>query len=477
VAEKDDIPQASGEPSFFPVPLHELAESAGGRIMLNTVALGVLAALLDYDINLLNAVLIERFGDAEPGQSNIKAAAAGYDFARKTPGGLSRYKLEPVKRRRHLLINGNEAIAYGALAAGCRFMAAYPMTPSTPILEFLAEKADKFGMHVIQAEDEIAAINMAIGAGFTGARALTATSGSGFCLMVEGLGLAEMTETPVVIIDGQRPGPCVGLPTRTEQGDLQFVLSAHHGEFPRVVLAPGSVEEAFWLTIKAFNLAEKYQTPVIILTDQHLAESCATTEPFDLSKVAIERGDLLSEIESDKLRDSYVRHKVTRSGVSPRALPGLGHALAVTDSDEHDEEGHITESASVRSTMVEKRLSKMIAMSEEVLPPTTNGTGTPSVSLLGWGSSLGAMKEAVDRLNAFGQKAAMMHLSQLWPFPAQAVTQFMSRSEHNVVVESNATGQLAKLIRQETGIQAQSYVRRYDGRPLTPAYILSRLKK
>jgi 2-oxoglutarate ferredoxin oxidoreductase subunit alpha len=255
------------------------------------------------------------------------------------------------------------------------------------------------------------------------------------------------------------------------------VLSAHHGEFPRVVLAPGSVEEAFWLTIKAFNLAEKYQTPVIILNDQHLAESYATTEPFDLSKVAIERGDLLSEIESDKLRDSYVRHKVTRSGVSPRALPGLGHALVVTDSDEHDEEGHITESASVRSIMVEKRLSKMIAMSEEVLPPTTNGADTPSVSLLGWGSSLGAMKEAADRLNASGQKAAVMHLSQLWPFPAQAVTQFMSRSERNVVVESNATGQLAKLIRQETGIQAQSYVHRYDGRPLTPAYILSHLKK
>jgi 2-oxoglutarate/2-oxoacid ferredoxin oxidoreductase subunit alpha len=476
VADAANITPAQFGTAVLPVPLGELAEEAGGRIMLNTVAIGVLIALLDYNIEMLNTVLLERFS-GESGQANINAAKAGFDFVHAYFKKNLKYSLKarPVSKR--FLINGNEAIAYGALAAGCRFMSAYPMTPSTPIIEFMAERADRFGAHIMQAEDEISAINMSIGAAYAGVRAMTVTSGSGFCLMVEGLGLAGITETPIVIVDGQRPGPCVGLPTRTEQGDLLFVLNAHHGEFPRAVLAPGSVEEAFALTVKAFNIAEKYQSPVIILNDQHLGESFTTADPFDVSGIVIERGDILSAAESDKAVATYMRHKLTPSGISPRALPGMGTSLVVTDADEHDETGHITESAQERSHMVGKRLRKMEGMESEIVPPTIYGTDNASVSLLGWGSSLGALREAADLLNASGESAALLHLSQLWPFPSQVVSKFMSQAKRSVVVESNATGQLAKLIRQETGMHADGFVRKYDGRPLTSSLIINALKK
>ncbi len=480
IADPKDIPQALDGLSVFPVPLVKLAEEAGGRIMVNTVALGVLTCLLDYDLSLLNAVISERF-TGETAQANLKAAKAGFDFAKNNSKGSLKHKLPSAslgtsKPSKRFLIDGNDAIAYGALAAGCRFMSAYPMTPSTPIIEFLAERADKFGAHVIQAEDEISAINMTIGAAFAGARALTVTSGSGFCLMVEGLGLSGITETPLVVVDGQRPGPCVGLPTRTEQGDLQFVLNAHHGEFPRAVLAPGSVEEAFRLTAHAFNLAEKYQCPIIILNDQHLAESYTTAEPFDTGSISIERGDILSETQSDKAAASYMRHKITPSGVSPRALPGIGKSLAVTDSDEHDESGHLAESASDRIGQVEKRLRKLYGLASEIVPPTIYGDKNAMLKLVGWGSSLGALIETADRLNKSGHPTAVIHLSQLWPFPVDPVTSFLSQGTR-IVVESNATGQLEKLLRQETGIPAHGDVHRYDGRPLTPAFIIKGLEQ
>jgi 2-oxoglutarate ferredoxin oxidoreductase subunit alpha len=295
--------------------------------------------------------------------------------------------------------------------------------------------------------------------------------------MVEGLGLAGITETPLVVVDGQRPGPCVGLPTRTEQGDLAFVLTAHHGEFPRAVLAPASVEDAFWLTVKAFNLAEKYQTPVLILNDQHLAESYTDTEPFDTGAVSIERGELLSAQESDRQARTYNRHQITASGVSPRALPGQGKSLVVTDSDEHNEAGHLIESAEIRAAQVTKRLRKLDGLAAEVIAPRMYGPEEADLSLVGWGSSLGALMETVDRLKEKGESAKLMHLSQLWPFPAEAVSRFLSQTKKSVVVESNATGQLARLIRQETGIKAGSHVHKFDGRPLTPSFIIDRLER
>jgi 2-oxoglutarate ferredoxin oxidoreductase subunit alpha len=328
---------------------------------------------------------------------------------------------------------------------------------------------------MVHAEDEIAAINMAIGAAYAGVRAMTATSGSGLCLMVEGIGLAGITETPIVIIDAQRPGPAVGLPTRTEQGDLQFVLHAHHGDFPRAVLAPATIEDAFWVTVRAFNWAEKYQLPVIILTDQHLASSYSTVNQLDLSQVTIDRGMLFLEKEDDPLE--YMRHRVTKSGISPRAFPGLGEALVVTDCDEHDEEGHLTEDAGERTAQVQKRLRKLIPLEKEINTPQKYGPKKAETTLISWGSTYGAIHEAVDILRKGDTDVNMLHLNELWPFPAKAVADAVSKAQHSYAIENNATGQLAHLIRTETGYDVSGRILKYDGRPFTPDYIAQAVRK
>jgi 2-oxoglutarate ferredoxin oxidoreductase subunit alpha len=463
--------------NFFSVSFRRLAEEkAGGSVMANTVAIGAALALLNYDLEVVNNVLLQRFGSGDKGKANIRAAAAGYEYTRERYKGRFKKELGPANGEARLLMNGNEALSLGAIAAGCTFMAAYPMTPSTSIMEYLAGKSAELGLALVQAEDEISAINMAIGAAFAGARAMTATSGSGFCLMVEGLGLSGITETPLVVVNAQRPGPAVGLPTRTEQGDLQFVLTAHHGEFPRVVLAPASVEDAFWLTVKAFNLAEKYQLPVIILTDHHLATSYATLDKFDISRVKIDRGELLSEKESNAVED-YKRHRVTASGISPRAVPLLGRSLVVTDSDEHDEAGHLVEAADIRKAQVLKRLRKLDGLGAEIGPPRSYGPEKARLSLIGWGSTYGALAGAVDLLRAGGIDANLLHISELWPFPRKTVSDHLERAERSFVVEGNATGQLARLIRSETGHMASGSILKFDGRPLTPAIITAELKK
>jgi len=293
--------------------------------------------------------------------------------------------------------------------------------------------------------------------------------------MVEGLGLAGITETPIVAVIAQRPAPAVGLPTRTEQGDLQFVLTAAPGEFPRVVLAPADIEDAFWLTVKAFNLAEKYQLPVILLTDHHLASSSSTVDKFDISRVSIDRGLLLSE-EEIASPGEYKRHQITSSGVSPRALPG-GSALVVTDSDEHDEEGHPIEDANIRTRMMLKRLRKLDGMGGEIEQPRIYGPQRAETVLIGWGSTYGALKEAVDILRGEGLDVNLMHLNGLWPFPVEAVSDVLDKVRHSFVVENNATGQLARLIRSETGKETTGRILKFDGRPLTPALIVRELKK
>jgi len=328
----------------------------------------------------------------------------------------------------------------------------------------------------VQPEDEISAVNMAVGAGFSGVRAMTATSGSGFCLMVEGLGLAGITETPVVIVDAQRPGPAVGLPTRTEQGDLQFVIHAHHGDFPRAVLAPSTVEEAFYLTVKAFNLAEKYQIPVVILTDHLLASSYQTVPMFDFRKVKIDRGNLYA-VDRDGKPQDYKRHLVTDSGISPRAFPGLSEALVVTDSDEHGEEGHMIEDGALRSAQVEKRLRKYKELRKEISSPLFYGVDNADVTLISWGSSFGAVHEAVDLLNGEDMKVNMLHFSELWPFPAEQTVDLLGKRKKCLAVEGNATGQLARLIRAETGIKVDGKILKYDGRPFTPSFIAEKVRK
>jgi 2-oxoglutarate ferredoxin oxidoreductase subunit alpha len=461
--------------NLLSIPLEKIAEEkAGDKLMINTVALGAALSVVNYDLNMLNTVLVDRFGKGEVGDRNIAAAKAGYDYVQSEHKGNFR-RIKPLSEAKRMLLTGNEAISLGAIAAGCKFMAAYPMTPASSIMEYMAAKSKDFDLVMVHTEDEIAAINMAIGAAYAGVRAMTATSGSGLCLMVEGIGLAGITETPVVIIDGQRPGPAVGLPTRTEQGDLQFVLHAHHGDFPRAVLAPATIEDAFWVTIKAFNWAEKYQLPVIILTDQHLASSYATVDQLDLSQVTIDRGMLFSEKEDDPLE--YMRHRVTKSGISPRAFPGLGKALVVTDCDEHDEEGHLTEDAGERTAQVQKRLRKLLSLEKETGTPQRYGPKKAETTLIGWGSTYGAIHEAVDILRKKDASVNMLHLNELWPFPAKAVADAVSKARNSYVIENNATGQLARLIKTETGYDVSGRILKYDGRPFTPAYIAQAVRK
>lgn len=465
----------SGDSSFLSVPLERLSiEKAGNKVMKNTVALGAAMMLVGYDLDLLNTVLTERFGKKGFADSNIAAAKAGYDYAQAEYKGNIR-QIKPISNSRRMLLTGNEAVSLGAVTAGCKFMSAYPMTPASSIMEFMAANSKGLGLVMVPAEDEICAINMAIGAAYAGVRAMTATSGSGLCLMVEGIGLSGITETPVVIINGQRPGPCVGLPTRTEQGDLQFVLHAHHGDFPRAILAPSTIEDAFWTTIKAFNWADKYQLPVIVLTDQHLASSYTTVEPFDTTGVTIERGLLFSENDSEP--SEYKRHLITKSGISPRAFPGAGHALVVTDADEHDEVGHLIEDAGMRTAQMQKRLRKLFSLKQELSPPQRYGPKKSDITLIGWGSTYGAIREAVDILHGKDFTVNMFHLNELWPFPKEAVTDALSTAHHSYVIENNATGQLARLIKAETGRDVSGKILKFDGRPFTPAYIAEAVKK
>jgi 2-oxoglutarate ferredoxin oxidoreductase subunit alpha len=475
VFDGDKIKSVRSNGSMFSVPLERIAEErSGGKLMANTVALGTALGLVGYSFEILENALREHFGAAEVGENNVRAAKGGYEYAQDNFDGNFKH-LRPISDVRRMLLNGNEAIALGAIAAGCKFMAAYPMTPATSIMEFLAAKAGDFDLVMVHAEDEIAAVNMAVGAGFAGVRAMTATSGSGFCLMIEGLGLAGITETPLVIVDAQRPGPAVGLPTRTEQGDLQFALHAHHGDFPRAVLSPATIEDAFWVTVKSFNLAEKYQLPVIILTDQHLASTYTTVDRFDVTNVTIDRGLLFSEEEGEP--SGYRRHRVTKSGISPRAFPGQSRALAVTDCDEHDEEGHLIEDAQTRTEQVQKRLRKLSGLKTEINSPQLYGSKMAETTLIGWGSTYGAICEAVDSLHQEGVSVNSLHLNELWPFPAETVADTLDRAQKSYVIENNASGQLSELIRAETGREVNDRILKYDGRPFTPAFIIEEVRK
>ncbi len=467
---------SGGNSGAFGIPLNRLAEeSAGNKLMANTVALGAALGLVKYDSEVLEQVIREHFGSGEVGDKNTSACRAGYKYAMENYKGNLINSLGHIGGAGRMLLNGNEAIALGAIAAGCKFMAAYPMTPATTIMEYIAAKADEFGIAVVPAEDEIAAINMIVGAGYAGARSMTVTSGSGFCLMVEGLGMSGITETPIVVVNAQRPGPAVGLPTRTEQGDLRFIIYAHHGEFPRAVLAPATIQDCFWLTVKAFNLADKYQVPVVLLTDQHLAASYATVEKFDLSGVAIDKGLMYSDKESGS--DAYKRHEITPSGISPRALPGQGKSLVVTDSDEHDEEGHLIEDGETRTRMVQKRMRKLFSLKQDIAPPRLSGSRKADTLLIGWGSTSAAIEEAAHMLREEGLSVNSLHFNELWPFPGEEIAEAIGRAEHSYVIESNATGQLAGLIRSQTGKQASGTILKFDGRPFTPAYIAREVKK
>jgi 2-oxoglutarate ferredoxin oxidoreductase subunit alpha len=464
---------------YVDVPLVKLATEAGTKLMANTVAVGAVLGAGNLDLDMLGSTLEKEFGKhgKKMVTQNRAAARAGHDHIRSlgVAAAFPAVRKKAVETGR-VLMNGNDAVALGALAAGCRFVSGYPMTPASSVMEYIVNQGQQVGAVGVHVEDEIAGLNMAVGAGFAGARAMVATSGGGFALMVEALSLAGMTETPVVIFIGQRPGPATGLPTRTEQGELWFALHAGHGEFPRAILTPSTPDEAFEAAVTAFNLAEKYQTPVFILSDHHLATSFTTIDKPDLGKVVIDRGELLTEAEIRTCKD-YLRHAVTRSGVSKRALPGRGAALVVTDSDEHDEAGHMIEDAATRNRQVEKRQRKNRGLAREVLRPVVRRTEGARLTLIGWGSTGGAIREAAALLKDEGFPVDTLQLRQVWPFPVAQVTAAVNRTGTAFVVENNPSGQLARLMRRETGIVADAKILKYDGRPFTPEIIARRVRK
>jgi 2-oxoglutarate ferredoxin oxidoreductase subunit alpha len=348
-----------------------------------------------------------------------------------------------------------------------RFCSFYPMTPSTSIPLTLAAHASRLGIVVEQAEDEIAAINMALGASYAGAPAVVATSGGGLALMVEGVSLAGMIETPIVVVVSQRPGPATGLPTRTEQGDLELVLHAGHGEFPRAIFAPGTVEECFHLTRKAFEASEKAQSPAFVLTDQFLADSYRAVEPFEVEALP----PVAVPAVAEPAAHPYARFAITDEGVSPRLLPGRSEHLVVVDSDEHTEDGHITEDLGVRIQMVDKRLRKQAVLEDQTVGPTIGGDERPEVLLVSWGSTRGSVEEAAARARGDGRTVGTVHFGQVWPLVPEEFMPAFESAGTVVCVEGNATGQFARLIRRETGFECEAQVLRYDGLPITPEYV------
>lgn len=467
-------------PKLFSVPFRSIVKELGAqKIVENTVCLGAAIAILDSDLVLLNGVLKDTFSE-KVAERNIRAARAGYDYAKEHYQGQYGWRLEklPGAGKHRILLMGNESVGLGALQAGCKFYAAYPMTPSTGLLHFMAAHERDQKMVVIQAENEIACINMVAGASYAGARAMTATSGGGFCLMTECLGMMGMTETAAVIMVAQRPGPSTGLPTYSVQGDLRFVIHASQGEFPRVVIAPGDVEECFYETMRAFNYAEKYQIPAILITDKYLAESHHTAEPFDLEKVKIERGSLL--VEERYEGEEYKRHKFTENGISYRALPGTIGAIVRTNADEHDEWGLTTEDTDLSSRMIDKRLKKLEELQEELRSIETVkffGPREADLTILAWGSTKGPIREAMKILEEERLKVNYLQVLYLSPFPAEKVGQHMKSARKVVVVENNATSQLTTLIREHTLMDVERKVLQYNGRPFNPRSLASRIKE
>jgi len=505
---------------MFNVPLKKVAMEVGkGDITRNTVGIGASLGLVNYDMEIFYEILREEFarkGD-EVVNNNIAAAKAGYDYVRENYMGKFDYELKKTEGEpKKMLLTGNDAICLGAIKAGCKFVAEYPMTPATSILHIMASHAKDFNIIVKHTEDEIAAMNMAIGAGWTGVRAMTGTSGGGYSLMVEALGMAGMCEIPVVCVEVQRPGPSTGLPTRTEQGDLQFILHSSQGEFPRIVIAPGDFNECFYHTFQAFNLAEKYQLPVLVVSDKHLSECVETVEPYDMNGLEVQRGKLLSQKELDGLLEksrqflesnkgatleqkgfggraagenwispdgNFLRYKVTDDGISPRTLPGMPGGIHRAATDEHDETGDLTETEENRTMMVDKRTRKLEAALAELPAPKLIGPGgkvskpgQSDVTFVSWGSPKEALLEVIDLLAADGIKADLLQIVYMIPFHTKEITELLGKAKRVIGVEQNSEGQLCALIREKTGYLIEEKILKYSGRQFTAHEIYDKAK-
>ncbi len=456
------------EKNLIHLPLIKTAKDLGNVRVSSTIGL---AAILKYfglpkdqTQNIIKSEFNEKIAEV-----NLRALDKGYDLVD------NKHNLQ-TREDNSILINGNNAVALGAIAAGCRYYCGYPMTPSTGVLNYMSLKSEEMGIVIDQVEDEVAALNMALGASYAGVRAMTGSSGGGVALMGEAMSLAGIIETPVVLINVQRPGPATGLPTRTEQADLRFMIHLGHGEFPKMVIALRNGEDAFYQTARAFNLAEKYQIPVMLLSDQSLSDSMVTYDPFDFEKISIERYISGEEVLNEGER--YKRYKYTEDGVSPRIIPGKHEdQVVLVDSDEHDEYGNITESAEVRKNMVDKRAKKFEGLKAEVQEPWSIGEEEGEHLIVAWGSLYGAVKEAVEKLQEEGVSIGALVFGDIWPLPTEKLSKAHKKAKNLIAVEQNSTGQLESIIREEMLIKASHKILKYDGRAFSGEEIYRRLKE
>jgi 2-oxoglutarate/2-oxoacid ferredoxin oxidoreductase subunit alpha len=460
------------------IPLVELAKNAGAeRVMINNVALGASLFLMGLDLEVLNKVISDTFGPKKEAviALNQNAALAGYNYAKDHYPPLPNMALKPQPQTDDLTLTGNEAISLGLIAGGLKAYVAYPMTPSSSILHTLADWQEKANIFVKHAEDEIGVINMALGMSFAGVRAAVGTSGGGFCYMTEAVGLAGVAELPLVIVESQRPGPALGMPTWTAQPDLLFCIFASQDEFPRIVMAPGDVYEAFELSALSLDLAERYQLPVILMADKHLSESSQSTRfdqtIFSHTQTSLEPQPVLGE------NGYFPRYKDTPSGLSPRTLPGQANGIYMANSYEHDESGLGSETAADRITQMNKRMRKLELVKQHIPEQYYEEPENPQVTLVGWGSTKYAMVAAAEKLQLEGVHAAVLNLSWLWPFPKEQVEAILRQAPTPILIEGNHTFQLGKLIRQETGIDIYHKRNKFDGRPFYPEEIVIWVKE
>ncbi|MFZ2956664.1 MAG: 2-oxoacid:acceptor oxidoreductase subunit alpha [Candidatus Ozemobacteraceae bacterium] len=456
-----DKTSMSSDRSIVDTGLMKMAAESGGEIFANTIAAGIIWGAFERRPEILDHSITDRFSD-KPADLLVKIQASarkGYEkgLELRRNGEITLTLPEKPDSSGRLFLTGAEAVGTGALAAGCNFVSSYPMSPATGVLTFLAEHAREFGVALEQAEDEICAANMILGAWYAGARGLVTTSGGGFCLMTEALSLGGIIETPMVIHLAQRPGPATGLPTRTEQGDLDLALYGGHGEFPRVIFAPGNIEQAFKLTGTAFERADAWQVPAIILTDQYLMDSCYDVNEFNLSEPRAEPAIVKTTV-------GYRRYVLTEDGISPRGIPGWGDGLVGVDSDEHDEQAHITESPDIRRLMVEKRQKKLATIAKSALPADLYGPATARSLIVCWGSTLEVVLEAVEQMAI--PDVAILHFTQVFPLP-EAAGNLLKCAKKTVLIEGNATGQFGRLVASEWGIEWSHRILKYDGLPFS----------
>jgi 2-oxoglutarate/2-oxoacid ferredoxin oxidoreductase subunit alpha len=469
-----------------PLPVSKLADITRNKVAQNTLAIGAGLSMMGISFQALEDVLKEQFrkkGDAVVAE-NVGVARAGYDYA--TSNFKPFPKPLPVTENRYAILSGNIAMAMGGAAGGVKFYCAYPMSPATGVLHWMAAHARKAGIMVRQVEDEIGVVNMAIGAAHAGVRSMCATSGGGFALMSEGLGMSAMIETPVVVIDCQRAGPSTGVPTKTEQGDLWQMLGAAFGDYPRVIVAPLDIGDCFKVIPEMFNIVDRFQCPGIVLCDLLLSEGRLSVDPKDLDFAPpIDRGELITSGNGASsgfgTNGGYKRYLITKSGISPRAIPGVPGHTHTAGTDEHDEDGVLISDEFTnpvkRRAMMEKRMRKMAGLEATVPPPALLGPRNADVTLIGWGSTKGVIEESCEILREQGISANQLQIRWLVPLHGEAILDILKDSRHTIIIENNYSGQFARYLRSETSYVSNGHIRKYDGEPFMPHHIVEAVKE